>query len=258
MKLPRRAGKYSGAKNKGSGDTSPTLPDTSPNTSREVSAEYFPPSPPEGGREGGKYPPPGQLGSRKRLQNTSPSQKGSIAQGTLPSSPQGSIEADLAAQLAAVTAERDQLRAKVAELAPTWRRLHVFEFELQVISEANHSGEHPMIRAKRAKRQREVTLVALIRHLGRLEGARLLQREGRLLVCLTRLSAGRLDDDNLTGAFKHVRDEIASWLGCNDNPGSPVRWHTDQEPHRRYRNCPKVRLEILGPESEAGGQMVLR
>lgn len=167
-------------------------------------------------------------------------------------------DAALQARIAQLEAERDQLRAKVAELAPTWRRLHLSEFELQVISEANHSGEHPMIRAKRAKRQREVTLSALIKAIGRLEGPRLLQREGKLLVCLTRLSAGRLDDDNLTGAFKHVRDEIASWLGCDDNPGSPVRWHTDQEPHRRYRNCPKVRLEILGPESEAGGQMVLR
>ena len=84
------------------------------------------------------------------------------------------------------------------------------------------------------------------------------QREGRLLVCLTRLSMGRLDDDNLAGAFKHVRDEIARWLGCDDNPGAPVRWSVHQEPHKRYRLRPMVRVEILGPESEAGGQMVLR
>ena len=166
-------------------------------------------------------------------------------------------EQDLAAQLAAVTAERDRLRARVAELAPTWRPLHAFEFELLVVSEANER-EHHMTRAKRAARQRETTLIALTAHLGRLEGPRLRQREGRLLVCLTRLSMGRLDDDNLAGAFKHVRDEIARWLGCDDNPGSPVRWSVHQEPHRRYRLRPAVRVEILGPESEAGGQMVLR
>ena len=166
-------------------------------------------------------------------------------------------DADLRAQLATVTAERDQL-ARVAELAPTWRRLHAFDFELLVISEANHSGEHPMTRAKRAKRQRETTLIALTRHIGRLEGRKLLEREGKLLVCLTRLSMGRLDDDNLAGAFKHVRDEIASWLGCDDNPGAPVRWSVHQEPHKRYRLRPMVKVEILGPESEAGGQMVLR
>ena len=165
---------------------------------------------------------------------------------------------DLRAQLATLTAERDALKARVAELAPTWRRLHAFEFELLVISEANHSGEHPMTRAKRARRQRETTLIALTRHLGRLEGRKLLEREGRLLVCLTRLSMGRLDDDNLAGAFKHVRDEIAKWLGCDDNPGAPVRWSVHQEPHKRYRLRPMVRVEILGPESEAGGQMVLR
>lgn len=60
------------------------------------------------------------------------------------------------------------------------------------------------------------------------------------------------------GAFKHVRDEIAAWLGCDDNPGAPVRWSAHQEPHKRYRLRPAVRVEILGPESEAGGQMVLR
>ena len=166
-------------------------------------------------------------------------------------------DADLRAQIATLTAERDQLRARVAELAPTWRRLHAFDFELLVVSEANER-EHHLVRAKRAKRQRETTLIALTKAIGRLEGRKLLEREGRLLVCLTRLAGGRIDDDNLAGAFKHVRDEIARWLGCDDNPGAPVRWSVHQEPHKRYRLRPMVRVEILGPESEAGGQMVLR
>lgn len=159
-------------------------------------------------------------------------------------------DADLRAQIATLTAERDQLRARVAELAPTWRRLHAFDFELLVVSEANER-EHHLVRAKRAKRQRETTLIALTKAIGRLEGRKLLEREGRLLVCLTRLSAGRLDDDNLAGAFKHVRDEIARWLGCDDNPGAPVRWSVHQEPHKRYRLRPMVRVEILGPEPTA-------
>jgi hypothetical protein len=35
-------------------------------------------------------------------------------------------------------------------------------------------------------------------------------------VALVRCSAGQLDDDNLRGAFKSVRDQIALWLGLDD------------------------------------------
>jgi hypothetical protein len=36
------------------------------------------------------------------------------------------------------------------------------------------------------------------------------------VVTLTRVAPRELDDDNLAGGFKSVRDGIADWLGCDD------------------------------------------
>lgn len=168
-------------------------------------------------------------------------------------------DADLRAQLAALTAERDALKARVAELAPTWRQSPLVSLEIEVatVSEANQR-EHHHVKAARVKRQREAVTAALWGKVGRFEGRLIMQREGHILVCLTRLGARRLDDDNAAGALKGVRDSVAAWLGVDDGPRGPVRWHVEQEAHRRYRLRPAVRVEILGPESEAGGQMVLR
>lgn len=50
-----------------------------------------------------------------------------------------------------------------------------------------------------------------------------------LAVTLTRLGGRRLDDDNLAGAFKALRDAIADWLGLDD--GDPrLAWRYGQEP----------------------------
>jgi hypothetical protein len=43
------------------------------------------------------------------------------------------------------------------------------------------------------------------------------------IVTLTRISPRKLDDDNLQGAFKGVRDEVADWLGVDDGD-SRVTW----------------------------------
>ncbi len=163
---------------------------------------------------------------------------------------------DLAKQVAALTAERDALRARVTELAPRWRTLHTVDVEVLTLSEANQR-EHPMARAKRVKIQHEAVALALWRDVGRLEGPRLLAQEGRLLVCMTRQGARLLDTDNLAGALKGCRDAIAQWLGCDDGAKAPVRWHTEQEAHKRWRLRPRVRIDLMGVEQEAGGQLVL-
>jgi hypothetical protein len=36
----------------------------------------------------------------------------------------------------------------------------------------------------------------------------------------------KIDTDNFAGAFKHVRDEVARWLGCGDGKRDPVTWST--------------------------------
>jgi len=48
-------------------------------------------------------------------------------------------------------------------------------------------------------------------------------------VTLVRLApSDGLDTDNLAGALKATRDEVASWLGVDDSAKSPVRWEYQQ------------------------------
>jgi len=63
-----------------------------------------------------------------------------------------------------------------------------------------------------------------------------------VVVTLTRIAPRALDDDNLSGAFKAIRDEIADWLGVKDNhPG--IVWAYTQE-----RGVPKeyaIRVRVM-------------
>lgn len=63
------------------------------------------------------------------------------------------------------------------------------------------------------------------------------------IVRLIRISPGTLDDDNLAGALKSVRDEVAKICGVDDKPSGPITWVYAQE-----RCKPKqfgVRVEFL-------------
>jgi hypothetical protein len=85
---------------------------------------------------------------------------------------------------------------------------------IRVVSEAN-MHQHWRRRQLRAKSQRAITCVYV---------GRLLRGAGKpKRVVLTRYSARELDSDNLAGAFKHVRDEIAALCGFNDREKS-VEW----------------------------------
>ena len=50
-----------------------------------------------------------------------------------------------------------------------------------------------------------------------------------IVVSLTRISPGTLDDDNLAGGFKHIRDGISDALGIDDCPASGIEWQYWQE-----------------------------
>jgi len=55
----------------------------------------------------------------------------------------------------------------------------------------------------------------------------------KAIVILTRFGIRDLDGDNLQGAFKAVRDEVAELLGIDD--GSPdIAWHYRQEHRAEY------------------------
>ena len=105
-----------------------------------------------------------------------------------------------------------------------------------------NNREHFAVRAKRVKAERRAV-------------AWLLKNQERpaipCTVMLTRAApSGGVDDDNLSGSLKSVRDEVAKWLGVDDKDSATVRyvyaqiigpWH--------------VRIEFGGPAS--GAQLVL-
>lgn len=107
------------------------------------------------------------------------------------------------------------------------------ELPIYTCSEANQRGTWKR-HHKRRSRQRGTVRLALRAHLGRPPGP-------PVSVELTRVAPRKLDDDNLQGAFKHVRDGVADWLGIDDGD-ERVRWLYGQEkgPKRRYG----IRIEV--------------
>lgn len=62
------------------------------------------------------------------------------------------------------------------------------------------------------------------------------------VVTMTRLSPGELDDDNLPGACKGIRDGIADRLGIDDRD-KRVQWRYSQEKCKRGEFGVRVRIE---------------
>lgn len=48
------------------------------------------------------------------------------------------------------------------------------------------------------------------------------------IVTMRRVASRAMDDDNLAGAFKAVRDEIAEFFGVDDGPRGPISWRYEQ------------------------------
>jgi hypothetical protein len=106
-------------------------------------------------------------------------------------------------------------------------------FEVQIRAQSTSNlREHWAVKAKRVDAQKRATRAKCPAWNG-----------GPLLVVtLTRVAPRRLDDDNLRGALKSVRDAVASWLRVDD--ASPlVRWEYGQEKGAGA----SVRVEVLGP-----------
>ena len=64
------------------------------------------------------------------------------------------------------------------------------------------------------------------------------------VVRLTRLSSGTLDDDNLLGALKGVRDGIADRLGIKDNDPR-IEFRYAQEKVKRKDYGVRIELEAI-------------
>ena len=95
------------------------------------------------------------------------------------------------------------------------------DIPIHVVSEMN-LREHYFARTKRKKAQRAA--VQLYRR--QIEKARKLRKP--LTITLTRVAPRKLDSDNLAGAFKCVRDEIAKILQIDDGDETAATWEYRQ------------------------------
>lgn len=92
---------------------------------------------------------------------------------------------------------------------------------LRLVSLSNQR-EHWAKRAKRAKAHRAITSLRFkVPHNAQ-------AFRGPLVITLTRIGKRKLDDDNLRGACKSVRDGVADFLGVND-ADPRIEWKYEQE-----------------------------
>lgn len=91
-------------------------------------------------------------------------------------------------------------------------------------SEANQR-DHPLARYRRGKKQKERVHIELLAVRDRLP-------KPPCMVRFIRGYNGRgkpYDDDNLCGAWKAIRDQVADFFGVSDAPDSPLRFEYRQE-----------------------------
>jgi hypothetical protein len=102
-----------------------------------------------------------------------------------------------------------------------------------------NAREHWRARSRRVKAERS-TAFHMLR--GRLGGD-----PRPCVVTMTRMSSGTLDDDNLQGAAKAIRDGIADAIGVSDNDPA-ICWQYAQERCKRGEYGVKVRIEPINDE----------
>lgn len=98
-----------------------------------------------------------------------------------------------------------------------------------------NSREHHLARARRVERERKLTRVFM----------RGVYRPGNKIqlpavIFITSSRRGVIDDDNLAGACKAIRDEIATQLGLDDGDAR-LHWRYKQEKGQRWG----VRVELF-------------
>jgi len=112
---------------------------------------------------------------------------------------------------------------------------------LRLVSLSNQR-EHWAKRAKRAKQERRNAFVIVRSRLDWQEAQKL-----PTVVTLTRIGKRLLDDDNLRGACKSVRDGVADFLGVND-ADPRVEWKYDQE---KGEYAVRIRIEAQNERAKA-------
>lgn len=93
---------------------------------------------------------------------------------------------------------------------------------IETQTESNAKG-HWRPKAKRAAHQRSLTVLLTMPLVAKVRRQLLKDSVSSVTVTLTRISPLELDDDNLSSAFKHVRDGVADALGIDDRDRR-VQW----------------------------------
>lgn len=106
---------------------------------------------------------------------------------------------------------------------------------MRTVSEANQH-RHWRKRQRRAKSQRHTAWVHTLKLLGGTGKAL------PLVVTLTRIAPRKLDDDNLRGALKAVRDGVADALGVDDGDDR-VTWLYSQRKGAVRENAVVIEIE---------------
>lgn len=124
--------------------------------------------------------------------------------------------------------------------------LRAITMPIHTVSENQYRGMHRMVKHAKTKTQRENVRLLLrqLRAVPRVVGG----QPNRYEVKLVRISPGELDDDNVRGAMKAIRDEVAEWIGLDDRDPLIV-WKYGQE--KADRGTAGVRVEVRDLEEGA-------
>lgn len=103
--------------------------------------------------------------------------------------------------------------------------------------------EHYRVRANRVKEEREATAKALADHeISLFLVLSTYPALGARVTLMRPIARIPLDSDNLSGAFKGVRDEVAAFLGVDDR-SDRIHWVYTQEKGRNLK--PTVTIEVM-------------
>ena len=111
---------------------------------------------------------------------------------------------------------------------------------IRTVSAAN-AREHWAVKAKRNKTERTA-----IRAYFSTCPPSLRSTDAPLVVSLCRFGKRLLDDDNLAGSFKAIRDEVAASLGRDDGPKAGIRWVYSQQTAKDYW----IEIEVKADETD--------
>jgi len=92
-----------------------------------------------------------------------------------------------------------------------------------------NAREHHMARMRRVRKERFLAKAMLAKYIN--------DHPLPVTVTMVRVSAGSLDDDNLQGALKHIRDGVADAYGIDD-AGPQIEWKYAQE------KCPRKHFGV--------------